>query len=50
MDGKLTSYSNIIEEIEDKNLLRHSNEDLCKQVDNLQVSWLDEVEDTAYLR
>lgn len=31
-------------------LLRHTNEDLCKQVEGLQMSRLNEVEELAYLR
>ncbi|KAL8138398.1 hypothetical protein V2J09_004399 [Rumex salicifolius] len=31
-------------------LLRHTNEDLCKQVEGLQLSRLNEVEELAYLR
>ncbi|KAK6150187.1 hypothetical protein DH2020_017712 [Rehmannia glutinosa] len=45
------SESDIVEEIKaEASLLRHTNEDLCKQVEGLQMSRMNEVEELAYLR
>ncbi|KAL6546257.1 hypothetical protein OROMI_021978 [Orobanche minor] len=45
------SESNVVEEIKaEASLLRHTNEDLCKQVEGLQISRMNEVEELAYLR
>lgn len=45
------SESDIVAKIkEEASLLRHTNEDLCKQVEGLQMSRLNEVEELAYLR
>ncbi|XP_071921542.1 protein CHUP1, chloroplastic-like [Coffea arabica] len=45
------SESDIVEKIkEEASLLRHTNQDLCKQVEGLQMSRLNEVEELAYLR
>ncbi|KAL0442367.1 UNVERIFIED_CONTAM: protein CHUP1, chloroplastic [Sesamum latifolium] len=43
--------SDIVEKIKaEASLLRHTNEDLCKQVEGLQMSRMNEVEELAYLR
>ncbi|MQL98726.1 hypothetical protein Taro_031432, partial [Colocasia esculenta] len=43
--------SDIVAKVEaEASVLRHTNEDLCKQVEGLQVSRLNEVEELAYLR
>ncbi|GLU17486.1 hypothetical protein SLE2022_338520 [Rubroshorea leprosula] len=43
--------SDIIAKIKaEASMLRHTNEDLCKQVEGLQMSRLNEVEELAYLR
>ncbi|XP_011005317.1 PREDICTED: protein CHUP1, chloroplastic-like [Populus euphratica] len=45
------SESDIVAKIKaEASLLRHTNEDLCKQVEGLQMSRLNEVEELAYLR
>ncbi|KAI3455867.1 hypothetical protein Pfo_012530 [Paulownia fortunei] len=45
------SESDIVEKIKaEASLLRHTNEDLCKQVEGLQMSRMNEVEELAYLR
>ncbi|PIN17741.1 hypothetical protein CDL12_09586 [Handroanthus impetiginosus] len=45
------SESEIVEKIKaEASLLRHTNEDLCKQVEGLQMSRMNEVEELAYLR
>ncbi|KAE7996016.1 hypothetical protein FH972_000765 [Carpinus fangiana] len=45
------SESDIVAKIKaEASLLRHTNEDLCKQVEALQISRLNEVEELAYLR
>ncbi|KAM1796271.1 hypothetical protein ACFX11_036528 [Malus domestica] len=45
------SESDILEKIKaEASALRHTNEDLCKQVEGLQMSRLNEVEELAYLR
>ncbi|KAI5332137.1 hypothetical protein L3X38_022265 [Prunus dulcis] len=45
------SESDIVEKIKaEASALRHTNEDLCKQVEGLQMSRLNEVEELAYLR
>ncbi|XP_075497686.1 protein CHUP1, chloroplastic-like [Primulina tabacum] len=45
------SESDIVEKIKSEiSLLRHTNEDLCKQVENLQMSRMNEVEELVYLR
>ncbi|PQQ00155.1 hypothetical protein Pyn_11532 [Prunus yedoensis var. nudiflora] len=44
------SESDIVEKIKaEASALRHTNEDLCKQVEGLQMSRLNEVEELAYL-
>ncbi|XP_044508715.1 protein CHUP1, chloroplastic-like [Mangifera indica] len=56
MESQLTSLakaseSDIVAKIKaEASLLRHTNEDLCKQVEGLQISRLNEVEELAYLR
>ncbi|KAB1222899.1 Protein CHUP1, chloroplastic [Morella rubra] len=56
MESQLTSLSkasesDIVAKIKaEASLLRHTNEDLCKQVEGLQMSRLNEVEELAYLR
>ncbi|VFQ97420.1 unnamed protein product [Cuscuta campestris] len=57
MDSKLAttpqriSEENDVEKIKaEASLLRHRNESLCKQVEGLQMSRLNEVEELAYLR
>lgn len=43
--------SDMVENIKrEASLLRHTNEDLCKQVEGLQMSRLNEVEELVYLR
>ncbi|KAL0398175.1 UNVERIFIED_CONTAM: protein CHUP1, chloroplastic [Sesamum radiatum] len=44
------SESDIVEIKAEASLLRHTNEDLCKQVEGLQMSRMNEVEELAYLR
>ncbi|KZV29377.1 hypothetical protein F511_15909 [Dorcoceras hygrometricum] len=45
------SETDIVEKIKSEiSLLRHTNEDLCKQVENLQMSRMNEVEELVYLR
>lgn len=45
------SESDVLEKIKaEASLLRHTNEDLCKQVEGLQISRMNEVEELAYLR
>ncbi|CAI9090855.1 OLC1v1025723C1 [Oldenlandia corymbosa var. corymbosa] len=45
------SEIDIVEKIkEEASLLRYTNQDLCKQVEGLQLSRLNEVEEVAYLR
>ncbi|KAK4793821.1 hypothetical protein SAY86_011815 [Trapa natans] len=51
--ARLTKASEIdsVEKIKaEASMLRHTNEDLCKQVEGLQMSRLNEVEELAYLR
>ncbi|XP_031266929.1 protein CHUP1, chloroplastic-like, partial [Pistacia vera] len=56
MESQLTSLakaseSDIVTKIKaEASLLRHTNQDLCKQVEGLQMSRLNEVEELAYLR
>ncbi|TXG48224.1 hypothetical protein EZV62_027518 [Acer yangbiense] len=56
LESQLTSQSNasesdIVVKIKaEASLLRHTNEDLCKQVEGLQLNRLNEVEELAYLR
>ncbi|KAL5771863.1 hypothetical protein ACOSP7_011472 [Xanthoceras sorbifolium] len=56
MESQLTSLamaseSDIVAKIKaEASLLRNTNEDLCKQVEGLQMSRLNEVEELAYLR
>ncbi|GAV65607.1 hypothetical protein CFOL_v3_09122 [Cephalotus follicularis] len=46
-----SSQSDIVEKIKaEASMLRNTNEDLCKQVEGLQMSRLNEVEELAYLR
>ncbi|KAF4391031.1 protein CHUP1, chloroplastic [Cannabis sativa] len=46
-----SSESDIVANIKaEASLLRHTNEDLCKQVEGLQLNRLNEVEELAYLR
>ncbi|KAL8033874.1 hypothetical protein ABFX02_13G184500 [Erythranthe guttata] len=45
------SESEVVEKIKtEASLLRHTNEDLCKQVEGLQMSRMNEVEELAYLK
>ncbi|XP_022892487.1 protein CHUP1, chloroplastic-like [Olea europaea var. sylvestris] len=45
------SESDIVEKIKSEaSVLRHANEDLCKQVEGLQMNRLNEVEELVYLR
>ncbi|KAL2474138.1 protein CHUP1 [Forsythia ovata] len=45
------SESDIVEKIKaEASVLRHTNEDLCKQVEGLQLNRLNEVEELVYLR
>ncbi|KAF6147309.1 hypothetical protein GIB67_009792 [Kingdonia uniflora] len=48
---KKISQSEIVAKVEaEASLLRHTNEDLCKQVEGLQMTRLTEVEELVYLR
>ncbi|XP_043697102.1 protein CHUP1, chloroplastic-like isoform X3 [Telopea speciosissima] len=49
--AKVSEQSEIIAKVEaEASLLRHTNENLCKQVEGLQMSRLTEVEELVYLR
>ncbi|XP_073058455.1 protein CHUP1, chloroplastic-like [Primulina eburnea] len=56
LESQLNNLSQVykndtIEKIKSEiSLLRHTNEDLCKQVENLQMSRMNEVEELVYLR